>query len=214
VVIRGWVGRDAAGTSGFRAGLDGLDLSRGAGTIRNPDEEHLGGGLEDDPLDQLGRPGASLDSAPVVDTAPPSDETASGADGDGDPLSAIGSVELVAPIGDVAGAAIDPSVLGRIPPVSVDDELFGDQRIQNESLPIVEDPPADAGSGEADGGTSTGSSGLVDPVGLFAGSSPIDRSVFGVDRPLLGGFSSDTGGAAGGSADSADAEDDTTDDQP
>jgi hypothetical protein len=138
---------DAAGTSGFRAGLDGLDLSRGAGTIRNPDEEHLGGGLEDDPLDDLGRPGASLDAAPSVSTTT---EDAAGEDAaPDDPATVAPSAELV-----------------------------------------------------------------DDPIGLFAGSSPLDRSVFGVDRPLLVGAADADGADSTDPGDSSEPEDDTADDQP
>jgi hypothetical protein len=139
---------DAAGTSGFRAGLDGLDLSRGAGTIRNPDEEHLGGGLEDDPLDDLGHPGASLDAAPRLSAA-----------------SEDAVAEDAAP-DDTATVAAPSSEL-------------------------------------AD-----------DPIGLFSGSSPIDRSVFGVDRPLVFGAAGADGADSADTGDSAEPEDDTADDQP
>ncbi len=218
---------DSPGTSGFRAGLDGLDLSRGAGTIRNPDEEHLGGGLEDDPLDDLGRPGATLGSgSPLTDTAEPAGATAGGADAEDDPISAIGSVELVAPVGGLPGlAGIDRSVFGVVEPVPVaadpaidglDAETLAELAELAELEHLVTDEPITeiTGSGEADAGASAGSSGLVDPIGLFASSSPIDRSVFGVDRPLLAGFRSAADDDAGGSDDSVDSEDDTADDQP
>jgi hypothetical protein len=171
---------DGSGTSGFRAGLDGLDSSRGAGTVRNPDEEFLGGGLEDDPLDDLGRPGASPGSgSPLTETS----ETAA-ADGD-DPISAVGS--MAKDFGD-----------------SIPEELlFGSGAIDGSA-------DADTGSAEADEAAAAGSSELVDPIGLFADSAQIDQPVFGLNRPLLAGFRLDTGDDDGDeSSDRAETDDET-----